>query len=420
MHSEPSIEPPSSEGSPGNGVASIVERLPNLRHLKAFLHVGALRSVNRAGVEMNLSQPAVTQAIARLERRFGADLFVRHPTGMYPTDAGNILLGRVERVFDALRAGLSGMSGPPGTELSPDLLLKSVQLDALAMMNRTSTQEGAAELLGVTVAAMSRNLNTLEDRLNTMLLLRDGSQLRLSKAGGELARVAKLSQRELELAREELSDVAGQHRGRLSVGALPMARTYITPKALTATGMRYPAVRVQLVEGGYETLLRALRDGDIDFIVGTLREPAPAPDVIEVPLFRDRLCVVGRVGHPLANVASPGLPEFIHYPWIAPRVGSPARAEFDAIFASEAIMPPQIFEVASHMAVRSILRESDTLALISRHQIRYEERDGQLMVLSETLASQTRTIGYTVRARCTPTRIQQFFLDELARVSTER
>ncbi|WP_146588610.1 LysR family transcriptional regulator [Puniceibacterium confluentis] len=399
-----------------NGPREPFEKLPNLRHLKALLHVGALRSVNRAGAEMNLSQPAVTQAIARLEKAFGAAFFVRHPTGMYPTDAGEIMLRRVARVFDALRAGLIHM--PNGTaEQSPDLLLKSVQIEALSAISRAPTQDAAAQITGTTVAAMARNLNTLERRLGLRLMFRDGDQLRLSEAGALLARAAKLSQRELELARDELNDAAGLHSGRLSVGALPMARTYITPKALIATGMAFPDVRVQMVEGAYETLLAALRDGDIDYIVGTLREPAPTPDVVETPLFSDRLCVVARSGHPLAGHARPGLDAFLKFPWIAPREGSPARREFEMIFPACGQKPSQIYEVASHMAVRAILRESDTLALISRHQIKYEEEDGQLMVLSETLASTTRVIGYTARVKSAPTRPQQYFLAELARAA---
>ena len=365
---------------------------------------------------MNLSQPAVTQAIARLEKAFDAEFFVRHPTGMYPTDAGEIMLRRVAHVFDALQAGLSQLPNTVAAQ-SPDVLLKSVQLEALSAIARAPTQERAAQIIGTSVAAMTRNLNALESRLDMRLLFRDGYQMRLSEAGARLARAAKLSQRELELARDELNDAAGLHSGRLSVGALPMARTYITPKALIATGLKFPAVQMQMVEGAYDILLAALRDGDIDFVVGTLREPAPTPDVVETPLFRDRLCVVARTGHPLTSHPDPGLAQFLEYPWIAPRISSPARREFDAIFPAQGRMPAKVYEVASHMAVRAILRESDTLALISRHQIKYEEEDGQMIVLSETLASATRTIGYTARAKSTPTRPQQFFLAELARAA---
>lgn len=394
------------------------QRLPNLRHLRALQHVGRLRSVNQAGQVMNLSQPAVTQAIARLERGLGVDLFQRHPTGMYPTRAGEILLAHVDALFGELDTGLAQVTRAGRDPLPADIVLKATQLDALVALTRASTPEGASDALGITPVALNRSLHRLEERLNTTLVLRDGRQLRLSQGGQALARAGRLALRALELAREEMDEAEGHMRGRLAVGALPLARTYVVPRAMITLGQRHPEARMQLVEGSYETLLAALRDGDIDILVGTLRQPAPTPDVTEVPLFRDRLCVVGRTGHPLAG-RDPGLADFLRYPWIAPRMGSPARREFDAVFGAPAQQPPQVFEVASHIAVRAILRESDTLALISRRQIRYEERDGQLSVLSQTLAPRARVIGYTTRSRWHPTRLQRAFLDALDAAQAE-
>ena len=68
--------------------------LPNLRHLRAFAAVARLSSVNAGAQAINLSQPAVTQAIGRLELAFGAPLFSRRRSGSYPTEAGDILLQR--------------------------------------------------------------------------------------------------------------------------------------------------------------------------------------------------------------------------------------------------------------------------------------------------------------------------------------
>ena len=44
----------------------------NLRHLRAFCEAAALGSISRAAEEVHLSQPAVTQAIAKLEEIAGA------------------------------------------------------------------------------------------------------------------------------------------------------------------------------------------------------------------------------------------------------------------------------------------------------------------------------------------------------------
>ena len=53
-----------------------MERLDvNLRHLRAFLAIMESGSVTAAAREVHLTQPAVTQGIAKLELRFGVPLF---------------------------------------------------------------------------------------------------------------------------------------------------------------------------------------------------------------------------------------------------------------------------------------------------------------------------------------------------------
>ncbi|MCT7378148.1 LysR substrate-binding domain-containing protein [Chelativorans salis] len=391
-----------------------VEAFPNLRHLWAFLEVGCLNSMNKAAAVMNLSQPALTQAITRIERAFSEEFFTRHPTGMHPTRAGERALRRIRRAFDALSAALVDLDFAPTAAPRPDLLLTSSQLAALGALVRTTGQEAAARGIGVTPPSLVRNLRGLENRLGRTLLLRDGSQIRLSALGTRLARGACLAERELELLREELDLDRGMTRGRLSVGALPLARPYVAAKPLVTIALRHPAIKVRLVEGAYPPLLEALRNGDIDILLGTLRQPPPFDDVVEHVLADDMLCVVGRTDHPLAGHPAPGVAEFRKYPWIAPRQGSPARQEFDAIFGAGQPSPPQMMEVASHVAVRAILHESDALALVSRRQIRYEEASNQLAVLSTTLAGALRRIGYTLRSDCEPTPVQQEFLAEVA------
>lgn len=54
----------------------------NLRHLRIFVAVAETGSIGRAAVLCNVSQPAATQAIGRLERVAGQPLFLRRPRGV--------------------------------------------------------------------------------------------------------------------------------------------------------------------------------------------------------------------------------------------------------------------------------------------------------------------------------------------------
>ncbi|HEY5790214.1 MAG TPA: LysR family transcriptional regulator, partial [Gammaproteobacteria bacterium] len=45
---------------------------PNLRHLRVVREVAACRSISQAAKRVHLSQPAITQAVAKLEEGLGA------------------------------------------------------------------------------------------------------------------------------------------------------------------------------------------------------------------------------------------------------------------------------------------------------------------------------------------------------------
>jgi DNA-binding transcriptional LysR family regulator len=57
----------------------------DLNLLLVFKHLLAERSVTRVAEVMDLSQPAVSNALARLRRLLGDELFLRTPSGMEPT-----------------------------------------------------------------------------------------------------------------------------------------------------------------------------------------------------------------------------------------------------------------------------------------------------------------------------------------------
>src|ERR1700722_1005955 len=81
--------------------------IPNLRILRAFEAVGRLERVSGAARTIHLSQPAVTQAIAKLEGILGEHLFNRRTTGTYLTADGVTLHRDTARLLSAIESALS-------------------------------------------------------------------------------------------------------------------------------------------------------------------------------------------------------------------------------------------------------------------------------------------------------------------------
>lgn len=77
------------------------ERL-DLIHLRYFQSVVRCGSLTAAAKQLNISQPALTGSIRKLERCFGTTLLLRSPRGVTPTESGQELLVHVRSMLDLL------------------------------------------------------------------------------------------------------------------------------------------------------------------------------------------------------------------------------------------------------------------------------------------------------------------------------
>jgi DNA-binding transcriptional LysR family regulator len=80
-------------------------RRVTLRDLQTLLAVAQLGSMAKAASHLSITQPAVSQAVANLERAFGARLIDRGPHGAVLTSYGEAIQRRAMEVFDVLRQG---------------------------------------------------------------------------------------------------------------------------------------------------------------------------------------------------------------------------------------------------------------------------------------------------------------------------
>jgi len=84
--------------------------LPALRYLVAVADEG---NFGRAALRMHVSQPSVSQAIARLERQFGARLLDRSGAHVVPTEAGERVLAEVRLALRHLDGALAIAASVP-------------------------------------------------------------------------------------------------------------------------------------------------------------------------------------------------------------------------------------------------------------------------------------------------------------------
>ncbi|TPE43414.1 LysR family transcriptional regulator, partial [Amaricoccus solimangrovi] len=198
----------------------------NLRHLRVFLAVADSGSITRAAEAALVSQPAVTQAIAKLEREAETALFQRTPGGLHATPAGEVLAGRARRAFGFIDAALA--------DLAPRLRLTATaaQLRALIAVREAENFTLAARRLGIAQPTVHRAITGLEQEAGRALFERTSYGMIATRAAQALARAARLAFAELAQAEADVAETLGREAGRIVVGAMPLSRATVLPAAI--------------------------------------------------------------------------------------------------------------------------------------------------------------------------------------------
>lgn len=389
---------------------------PNIRHLRAFHEVARHRGISAAADAIFLSQPAITQAISKLETRLGVALFDRLTDGMEPTEPGAMFLIRVRRMLDQISEGVNEAIRMQGSRTAKgaarfDRLVSAAQLRALIALAEARNFSIAARNIGISQPSIHRAARDLE-RLAGFALFRTASQgIELTPAAEKLARRARLAGVELAQGFSELEAWKGQDSTRITVGSMPLARTRILPHAMHEMLREKPNIQVRTIEGPYPDLLRGLRYGESDFLIGALRDPPPTVDVEQEALFDDNLTIVVRRDHPLLGQGDLRLEDTLIYPWIAPPKPTPAGSYLHNILKIPQLENTPVRVVSSSLVlVRGLLLEGDYVTIISRHQVRHELDSGVLRELPIDLVNSARPIGLTFRSGWQPTPTQARFL----------
>lgn len=376
----------------------------NLRHLRAVEAIVRLGSISAAARAVSISQPAITQGLSKLEALLGISLFDRQPEGMLPSSAAKLLAPRIDRA-------LAHVGSPRVT---------AAQMRAFLALAEAGSYANASVVTGLSQPTLHRALADLSIALRRKLVERRGKGIAFTNAGRKIVRDFRLARAELLAGLVEIEALKGREVGRIAIGAMPLSRARVLPAAVASFHALYPDVRIAIKEGAFGELIEPLRDGDLDLIVGAVRDPAPGNDVEQEPLFFDHPAIIGRKDHPLAN-RSPSIAELASFPWVVSPQGTPLYGQWRAMFDHDnASLPVVPVECGSVIVLRQLLINSDFLTLLSPDQVAVELTADWLCKIADAPAWLTRTIGMTTRANWRPTPMQAAFVDQLRIASSVR
>ena len=122
----------------------------------------------------------------------------------------------------------------------------------------------AAEELHVAQSALSHQVRRLEAELGIELFERTSRSVATTEAGEAVAARARRVLAEVDGVRDEVDELQGLVRGRISIGALLPAGELDVPRLLAGFAAAHPGIEVGLREGTAADMARYLEEDEVD------------------------------------------------------------------------------------------------------------------------------------------------------------
>lgn len=297
--------------------------------------------------------------------------------------------------------------------------LKIKHLQLLVTVGDQNNIFKASQILNMAQPAVTKTIRDLENSLDLVLFNRSSRGVTPTPYGEVLIKHAKLILAQVQHVSEELVSLHEGVSGHINVGTLLAASPSLLPRSLAALKGERGNISVSVTEGTNDMLIPKLLVGEIDVVLGRLPDVQEEEGVLSQALYYEPVSLVVRSGHPLLTRKRLSLRDLVTQSWILPSAGTVLRMEIDSAFHSANLPVPQnAVESVSVLTNRTLLMETDMIAVMPYQVIRTYEELGLLQRLPVRIKADLGPVGYTVRADTELTPAVQYFL-QLVRQSAE-
>jgi LysR family hydrogen peroxide-inducible transcriptional activator len=147
----------------------------------------------------------------------------------------------------------------------------------------------AAEKCYVTQPTLSMQIQKLEEELGISIFNRRIQPVIPTNTGKEVIEQARIVIREFNKINEKVKMLKNEIKGQLKVGIIPTLASYLLPLFMKKFTKSYPEIELIVDEFVSEEIVQLLRKDMLD--VGILSTPLKETDIIEIPLFYEKILV---------------------------------------------------------------------------------------------------------------------------------
>jgi DNA-binding transcriptional LysR family regulator len=196
----------------------------------------------------------------------------------------------------------------------------------------------ASGVLALTQSALTKSVAEVESQLGLRLFERTSRGIRLTAAGESfLPRAERLLAEAADLLLD-FRDVQMLAAGNLRIGVGPSAFMTFLETSVSAFARVYPAIGITVEDGSEDRIVQALRQGEIDLVVGGCRHLEAWREIQTHRIAPLHLFFIARRDHPLGQgtVTAKAL---LSYPIVMPSAGLGVDQELREAYLQAGLAP---------------------------------------------------------------------------------
>ncbi len=296
------------------------------------------------------------------------------------------------------------------------------QLKVFATVAKLGSFTQAAEGLHVRQPSVSLLIKGLERELEIKLFEKLGNKIHLTVAGEKLLQHAEEILAKAERIKEEIDEIKGLKKGKISVGGSALAAASFLPVVVQAFKKKHPGVEVILKIQRSDSLEKKLLEGELDLAI--LGWPLRSPLLVGEPYREEEIVVIAPSNHPLAKKRSVPLELLAKEPLISSEKGTFIRDMVEKRFALKGLPFSPILEVHEQFGARDAIRNAVAnrlgLSFLSKSHVTRDVEAGRLKILKVLDFNLKRTMYIAVHKKQQGSSLVQAFIEFLRRHEEQR
>ena len=296
-------------------------------------------------------------------------------------------------------------------------------LQQLRILKAIATEKNftrAASILYISQPSLSKQIKSLEENLDTILINRERNNISLTESGKVFL---QYSDRILILCEEScraLIDLKNGDRGNLTVGASQTIGTYLMPRILAVFLQNYPQIDLKVQLDSTRAIATSIikREIDVAIVGGEISNELKQKLTIK-PFVSDELCLIIARSHPFAIKKVITKEDLYYLDFITLHSNSTIKKFIDKILLQNKIQTNElrtILQLNSIEGIKTAVSLGLGAAFVSSSSIEKEIKLKQIEVLEIENLNITRQLSIISNPECYKSKAFEFFYTELNRL----